>query len=59
MSKELSRQAKNTVDLCKGNDSEVIQRMLRVHAQDIKDELMSYYKCDSYEELAIRLSVGG
>lgn len=58
MSKELSRQAKNTAELCRGNNPEVIQRLLCVHAQNVKDELMQYYQCDCYEELAIRLSVG-
>lgn len=54
----MSEQAKNFVDICKGGSVMTIEALLRRQSQSVKDELMDHYKCDSYEELAVRLSCG-
>lgn len=54
----MSEQAKNFMDVCKGGSVGTIHGLLHLQSQAIRDELMSYFKTDSYEELAFKLSVG-
>lgn len=46
------------MNLCKGGSVSTIQGLLRYQKQSIKDELMQEFQADSYEELAVRLSLG-
>jgi len=56
--KELSKQAQNFANACKGGSIDTIHGLLHYKSQSIKDELMVHYKADSYDELALRLSQG-
>ena len=54
----MSEQAKNFAEECKGGSVSTIEALLRFQSQSIKDELMVEYKADSYDELAVKLSIG-
>ena len=54
----MSEQAKNSLELYRGGNPNTIQQLLHMQDQSVVDELMVHFKADSYEELAIRLSIG-
>ena len=54
----MTQQAINFKNLCKGGSVSTIQGLLHYQSQSIKDELMQEFQADSYEELAIKLSLG-
>ena len=53
----MTEQAKNFKNLCKGGSVMTIHSLLHSQNQSIIDELMVEYKADSYEDLAVKLSV--
>ena len=54
----MTQQAINFKNLCKGGSVSTIQGLLHHQSQSIKDELMQELQADSYEELAVKLSIG-
>jgi len=55
---ELSRQAKNSIDLYRGGDTTKIAMLLQMQKKSIVDELMQHFKTSSIHELAYKLSIG-
>jgi hypothetical protein len=54
----MSKQATNFKQICKGGSVSTIHALLHHQSQSILDELMQEFKTDSYEELAVKLSLG-
>lgn len=54
----MSKQKDNFKQACKGGSISTIHSLLHLQSQSILDELMKEYQTASYEELAIRLSLG-
>ena len=53
----MTQQAKNSLDLYRGQDPEKIEQLLRMQGR-VKDELMQHFGCSDIHELAIRCSLG-
>ena len=58
MSKELSNQAKNSINLYKGNPPSMIKQLLKNQKISVVEELERHYDVDNIDELAIKLSRG-
>lgn len=55
--KELSQQAKNSLELYKGQDPSKISQLLSIQGR-VKNELMEYFGTKDIGECALRCSMG-
>lgn len=54
----MTQQAKNCIDLFRGNDPATIKRALKMQRQSIVNELKDHYKANDIDDLAYRLAIG-
>lgn len=50
--------AKNNIELCKGNNSETIKRLLKIQSKPIVKELMKIFEVDNIDDLAVKMMLG-
>lgn len=53
----MTSQAKNSIDLYRGNDPEKIKQLLRIQRSSVVDELKEHFGASDIDELAIKLSL--
>jgi len=58
MSKKLSDQARNSIELYLGQNPYVIASLLVKQSESVLNEIKSYYNCYNVKELAILCSMG-
>lgn len=57
MEQQLSKQARNSLALYRGQNASSIKQLLRIQRQSVKSELMAYCNAKDEDDLAIRLSL--
>lgn len=54
----MSTQAKNSLNLYRGQNPATIIQLLRIQHSDVVNELKKYFNCTTLDELALRCSLG-
>lgn len=53
----MTQQAKNSIELYRGNDPEKIKMLLRIQDSSVVNELKEHFNADNIDDLAIKLSM--
>ena len=53
----LSNQAKNSIELYRGNDPAKIEMLLKIQHSSVVQELMEHFHAKDMKELAVKLSL--
>lgn len=53
----LSKQAQNSIELYRGQDSFDIKQLLHFQKKSVVDELLNHFECDNIGDLSVKLSM--